>query len=199
LVWTPWLPFGLPSRVSIATDVAAVSGRWPRVYIADRGRVFYRTKVATDAFADYGPWQGLKPNAALRLAAARVGDSTHMLATVDEQGVVSIATQTGDNAPFSEWSQLPALGVEVVNLELVVREGTTLVYALDSSGDVWQRVYAAAGATWNLLVDSGGPIYMDAITSSPEGGVFGINWIGYVYQLDEQQKAWNLVANNMGG
>ncbi len=152
--WSPWLPFSLPDRSSLLSDVAAVGGKLSRVYVVDRGRVFVRTKVAETAYADYGAWQGLQGNGALRVAALERRNRKAQIVTVDRAGAVQTTLIADGASRFDEWMALAPLPHEIVELE-AIDVGQLVIYALDTEGAVWVLATDTPEAAWVTLPGSG--------------------------------------------
>ena len=166
--WSPWLPFSLPGRSSLPTDVAAVGGKRARVYVADEGRVFVRTKVEETSYADYGAWQGLQENGALRLAAVERRDHGAQVVTLDRARAVRTAVMADGALEFGEWTSLAPLPQQGVELE-AVDVGRLVIYALDSDGTVWVHVENAPKASWVVQPRSDSLGKVIGIAALPDG------------------------------
>lgn len=192
--WSPWLPLGLPSRHSVVDDVAASSGRLPRVYIVDRGQVFYRSKVATDAYADWGIWSAISPNDAVLLATDQDALPFPVVVTLSSSGEIAVASQPDESAAFEEWITSPGLDEEVIDLDVVAGDEVD-VFALDAAGHAWTTRIGADG--WTSLVEPDTKVFIQAIATSPEGDVYGVDAGANVYKVEE--RGWVLVTTKFGG
>lgn len=150
--WTPWLPFGLPFKTSVLTDVAAVSGKLARVYVADheRQQVFVRRKVSPSAFADYGPWQPLTPSSVETIVALERRDRSQQLIGAGPTGVVETTVELPVAEGFDDWRALPDLPGAALELE-AVDAGALVIYALDNEGVVRALRAESPDATWFAL------------------------------------------------
>jgi hypothetical protein len=199
-VWSPWLPFSLPTQAAVVSDVAAVGGTRPRVYIVDRGRVFVRSKVVSqDPYADYEPWLALPNNGAVLIAAVQTSDSSQLVATIDASGLVETAVQSQPGAAFSDWTPLSQVGGTIVDLDIFSVGGVVVVYALDASGILWRNATGAAGPSWVSLTKADAETKVLSIAVARNGDVYGLDSRGFIYQVNAQQTNWTLVTDSSGG
>jgi hypothetical protein len=188
--WTGWLPFSLPSSTAVVSDLAAVSGQLPRIYIVDRGRVFVRSKVGAEPYSNYGAWQRLAKNGALFLTAIQrvnLPERAHQVVTVDAVGGVQTALQGEASESFGEWSSLTPLSRTVVDLDAVETDHLNL-FALDVEGNVLKNAADVPGSPWTLHAAADPLAQVRAITARVNGHeiqLFGIDSAGMIYQLIE--------------
>jgi hypothetical protein len=209
--WTPWLPMSLPLAAADLTDVDAVGGTRPRVYIVDRGRVFYRGKVSEEPYSDYGPWSALSTNGAERLAVAEISDGRHFVVTLSATGALQGAGQERADAPFSPWVALgsipPAAGsaddgkaspMSAVDLEAVLLDSKLAIFVLDYSGSLWRRWIAQdAYGDWEALNEAEPVSKVVSIAVPPSATsdqVFGLDSDGAIYQMNLVDRAWDFAA-----
>jgi hypothetical protein len=182
----PWLPFSVPARDSWVSDVEAVGGELPRVYVVDRGRVYVRSKLDEDSYSDYGPWRGLLDNGASLLAASLLADGTHQVITVDRAGQVSTARHTPGTDEFSAWLPLPSLTDPIVDLVATEVSGMDLaIHALGASGTLWSLSGLNALGWASLDVGLLG-VKAEAIAGRTQSGytqLFAVDGAGVTYRL----------------
>ncbi|HYQ46500.1 MAG TPA: hypothetical protein VER11_31240, partial [Polyangiaceae bacterium] len=107
--WLLWVPVSLPSVGQAVTDVAIseTADDTNVVYIADKGRVFARPRLGSEASSPYADWQEIPgvSNAGLVTAGLR-SDQRQQVFIVDQDGSARTAIQSTSSldAPFSDWS-----------------------------------------------------------------------------------------------
>jgi hypothetical protein len=182
----PWLPFSVPSHESSVSDVDAVGGALPRVYVADRGRVYVRTKLDEDSYSDYGPWRGLGINGAGLVAATLRADGTHQVITVAAGGLVATAQQVPDTDDFGEWTALPPLTEPIVDLVVTEVSGMDLaLHALGESGTLWSLAGLSSLGWASVDVGVLG-VKAEAIAGRSQTGytqLFAVDAAGVTYRL----------------
>lgn len=185
--WTPWLPFSPPNQLSRVSDVAAVGGTLPRVYVADRGRVFVREKVDVSAYSNYGAWQALSSNDARFVSALSVGDGNeqvHEVFALDGEGNLQHSSQRNAEKSFEPWAALPRLEAQAIDLDAAGSEQPE-VFVLDAEGNVWKFATTAAEPQWVKEVPASNPriVSITTRTSGNEIQVFGIDSGGAVHTI----------------
>jgi hypothetical protein len=184
--WGPWLPFSLPAADSFVDDVAAVGGVLPRLYVADRGRIFVRSKIDDKPYSEYGPWRALPANGSKVVAALLREDGSQQVIAVADSGAVQLATQPPGSSGFGDWRPLPALGEAIVDLVATESTGAELtLQALGASGTLWSLAGEQA-VDWASVDVSVLGVKVIAIAGRSQGGfnqLFGIDDAAVTYRL----------------
>jgi len=145
--WLPWAQFSLPPAGKFLTDVAMseTSAETDVVFVADGGRVFARARLGTEPDSPYAAdWQEIPdaPNATVVTAGMR-SDKRQQVFVLDANGAVFTAIQStsAPDSPFSGWSNfdLIQLPLPLVDIEAPLGGPILEVFAVDTSGALWQR------------------------------------------------------------
>ena len=184
--WGPWLPFSLPVADSFVEDIAAVGGAVPRLYVADRERVFVRSKIDDSPYSQYAPWRALPRNGAKVVAALLRENGSQQVITVADSGTVELATQLPNGSIFGDWQRLPALTEAIVDLVATETTGAQLtLQALGASGTLWSLAGEKA-LDWAAVDVALLGVQVVAIAGRSQGGynqLFGIDAAAVTYRF----------------
>lgn len=184
--WGPWLPFSLPDVDSSVEDLAAVGGTVPRLYVADRGRVFVRAKIDDKPYSEYAPWRELRQNGAKVVAALLREDGAQQVISVAASGAVEIATQLPGSPDFGAWQPLPTLSEAIVDLVATETTGAQLtLQALGASGTLWSLAGESA-VDWAAVDVALLGVKVVAIAGRSQGGfnqLYGVDATAVTYRF----------------
>lgn len=202
-VWSPWAPFSLPAPGSFVLDIAAslAADGTNYVFVVDRGRVFQRHRVGTEA-ASFSPWAEVEAPQSTQLAAGLRLDGRQQLFLLDERGEPFTCIQKSSKlgAAFAGCVDFDGAAVpELIHVTAPYRvESGSPLLALDVEGAMWSRFQNDAGGfePWQpfpvpppepLVSIAGGGILN--WTGAPLR-VAGITRGGNVYVITRRDGAW---------
>jgi hypothetical protein len=198
IFWTSWAPLGLPYAASHLTDVSAVPGRFPYLYVADRGTVYARHRLTEDPYATMSGWQGLARNGAVAVAAEGTLDGVQQIVVVTENGALQTAVQREPllGARFGAWATLESPAGRLVDAEIGrTANGELLLFVVDDEGGVWERGLSPWGSEWLSIGPDLAPasITTIAVRSVPAFGphVFGLDDGGVTYAWSGAPGIWS--------
>ena len=177
--WLLWVPVSLPSVGQAVTDVAIseTADDTNVVYIADKGRVFARPRLGSEASSPYADWQEIPgiSNAALVTAGLR-SDQRQQVFIVDQDGSARTAIQSTSSldAPFSDWSDFDSSQLAQPLLDIEAPLGGPLpleVYAVDANGALWQRTQDKTTGVFGPWTAWAGPALPGPIISVSGAGL----------------------------
>jgi hypothetical protein len=199
IYWSQWLEQTLPRADSKATDVAAVGGSNAHVYVADRGRVYFRYRL--DASAGLSGWYATDRNGALLVSAELTSAGSQQVVTLSADGVIATAWQADSTlgTPFGSWHDLDTPGIVPVDLEVSKLEsGSLVLFVLDAKGGIWQG--ALDGGSLSELTSMGpisGANRIVAVTarSLPDyrPSVYALDTAGQAYRWGGDVGVWSVL------
>ena len=174
-----WLPVSLPSVGQAVTDVAIseTADDTNVVYIADKGRVFARPRLGTEASSPYAAWQEVPgvSNASLVSGGMR-SDQRQQVFIVDTDGTARTAIQSTSalDAPFGDWSDFDSSDLPLPLQDIEAPLGGPLpleVYAIDANGALWQRTQDKTTGVFGPWTQWAGPALPGPIISVSGAGL----------------------------